>query len=331
MREGWEREILKKVTIFKSGKTVSKDVEKSSGSVLYTKVGDMNLVGNEVNITTSSRFVDFSDINENQIIPIGSVIFPKRGGAIATNKKRKIIKPTIVDLNTMAIVPSDKLFSEYLCYWLQSIDLQELSNVTSIPQINNNSFDNVYISYPSSLQEQQKIVAILDEAFEAINQAKANIEKNIANAQELFQSKLNEIFSQRGEGWEEKKLKELCLSTSNIKWQEYKNETFEYIDLSSVSRDTLTVTETSTINNENAPSRAKQIVLGNDVIFATTRPTLKRVTLITEEYHNQICSTGYAVLRANQEVINPNWIYYFIQTDLFMKRMEKLQRGASYP
>jgi len=60
------------------------------------------------------------------------------------------------------------------------------------------------------LPEQKRIVAILDEAFAAIDQAKAHIERNIQNAEELFQSKLNEIFSQRGEGWEESKLGEAC-------------------------------------------------------------------------------------------------------------------------
>ncbi len=204
MREGWERKILKEVTLFKSGKTISKDIERTFGEILYTKVGDMNLIGNEVNITTSSRFVDLKDINEKQIIPIGSIIFPKRGGAIATNKKRKIVKPTIVDLNTMAIAPTKKLLSEYLYYWFESIDLNDLSNGTSIPQINNNSFDNVFMSFPKDIQEQKHIVAILDKAFSTINQAKANIEKNIENAKELFQSKLNAIFSQKGDGWEEK-------------------------------------------------------------------------------------------------------------------------------
>lgn len=60
------------------------------------------------------------------------------------------------------------------------------------------------------IEEQKQIVAILDEAFEAIDQAQANIEKNIDNAKELFQSKLNEIFSQTGEGWEERSLGEIC-------------------------------------------------------------------------------------------------------------------------
>ena len=59
------------------------------------------------------------------------------------------------------------------------------------------------------IEEQQTIVAKLDQAFAAIDQAKANIEKNIANAKELFQSKLNQIFSQKGEGWVEKRVKEI--------------------------------------------------------------------------------------------------------------------------
>ncbi len=60
-----------------------------------------------------------------------------------------------------------------------------------------------------TLSEQQQIVEKLDTAFELINRAKANIEKNIQNAKELFQSKLNQVFSEKGEGWEEKRIKDL--------------------------------------------------------------------------------------------------------------------------
>ena len=63
-----------------------------------------------------------------------------------------------------------------------------------------------YESAIPPLPEQQQIVAILDKAFAAIDKAKANIERNLLNAKELFQSELNQIFSQKGEGWVEKKL-----------------------------------------------------------------------------------------------------------------------------
>ena len=61
-----------------------------------------------------------------------------------------------------------------------------------------------------SRQEQQRIVAILDEAFEGIATAKANAEKNLKNARQLFESHLNSVFSQRGEGWVEKRLGQVC-------------------------------------------------------------------------------------------------------------------------
>ena len=60
------------------------------------------------------------------------------------------------------------------------------------------------------LPEQHRIVAILDEAFTGIATAKANAEKNIQNARELFESDLHSIFTQRGEGWVEKKLRDVC-------------------------------------------------------------------------------------------------------------------------
>ena len=60
------------------------------------------------------------------------------------------------------------------------------------------------------LDEQKRIVAILDEAFEGIDQAIRNTEKNLANARELFDSYLNKIFTQKGDGWEERNFGDIC-------------------------------------------------------------------------------------------------------------------------
>ena len=59
------------------------------------------------------------------------------------------------------------------------------------------------------LSEQKRIVAILDEAFDYIATAVANTEKNLVNARELFESHLNTIFTQKGDGWVEKTLGEI--------------------------------------------------------------------------------------------------------------------------
>jgi type I restriction enzyme S subunit len=60
------------------------------------------------------------------------------------------------------------------------------------------------------LPEQKRIVTKLDKCFEAIDKARANVERNLQNAKELFQSQLDQIFTQKGEGWVEKKLGEEC-------------------------------------------------------------------------------------------------------------------------
>ena len=72
------------------------------------------------------------------------------------------------------------------------------------------------------------------------------------------------------------------------------------------------------------------LIKTNDLIFATVRPTHSRVALITKEYNEQICSTGYCVLRPKNCIIS-NLIYYFLLTYNFNEQMEKLQKGASYP
>lgn len=193
--DGWEEKIIKEVCELKSGTTISTNLERSEGDVLYVKVGDMTLPENEVEINTSSRFVYRAEIKANQIIPNGAIIFPKRGGAIATNKKRIIIKPTIVDLNTMAIIPGNKIDADYFFHWFQLIDLNSISNGTSIPQINNYSFDDVKIPFPKSKETQQTIVRQLDALRAETQKLEAVYQKKIADLEELKKSILQKAFA----------------------------------------------------------------------------------------------------------------------------------------
>lgn len=222
------------------------------------------------------------------------------------------------------LLPISQINSKFFSYQLRSIKLRDLGYARHFRLLKEKS-----IQIPP-VQEQEKIVEMLDKAFESIEKAKANIEKNIENAKELFQSKLNKMFSQTGDDWKQINIENLCNKTKNINWKENTESQFDYIDLSSVSRTSLIVTETKKIDSKNAPSRAKKIVNENDIIFGTTRPTLKRATKITKKYNNQICSTGYVVL-SPKDPKDSEWIFYFLLSNKFMKRMESLQRGASYP
>jgi restriction modification system DNA specificity domain protein len=121
------------------------------------------------------------------------------------------------------------------------------------------------------------------------------------------------------------------LNVKKIKWNDSQESSFNYIDLSSVDRENHSIYNTDLVTMQNAPSRAQQIVHTEDVLFGTTRPLLQRYCIVPNQYDEQICSTGFCVLRANKEKILPKWILYGISTNLFLSHIEKYEKGTSYP
>ena len=130
--------------------------------------------------------------------------------------------------------------------------------------------------------------------------------------------------------WQTKKLGEVLQKTETINPLKEPTRDFVYIDFSSINRENLAIENTNTIKGKDAPSRARKLVRTGDIIFATIRPTLRRIAIIPNEFNEEVCSTGYFVLRPKQELEN-KLIFYFLQTDDFTVKMEKLQKGASYP
>ncbi|MFT4256447.1 MAG: restriction endonuclease subunit S [Pseudoxanthomonas sp.] len=126
------------------------------------------------------------------------------------------------------------------------------------------------------------------------------------------------------------KLAEVCLRTETVDPQKSPQQTFEYVDVSGVSNQTFRIETTSQLLGKDAPSRARKLIETGDVIFATVRPTLMRVAKIPSALHRQVCSTGYIVLRAGNE-LDPSYLFYSLFRAEFSEAMEKLQKGASYP
>ena len=127
-----------------------------------------------------------------------------------------------------------------------------------------------------------------------------------------------------------KKLLNITKKVDNINWKVTDKELC-YIDLSSVNTGNKRIEATELITKANAPSRAKQIVKSKDIIFGTTRPMQERLALIPDYLDNQVCSTGYCVLRSDKEIVKEKWIYYNLLKTDFYKYVELNQKGASYP
>lgn len=131
-------------------------------------------------------------------------------------------------------------------------------------------------------------------------------------------------------GWQVKKLGEVLKKTEMTNPAARPTEEFTYIDISSVSNKSFLVENPCIMLGKDAPSRARKLVNTGDIIFATVRPTLQRICVIPDQLNNQVCSTGFFVLRPT-ELLNNSYLFYYLFSDSFTKGMEALQKGASYP
>ena len=106
---------------------------KKDGPFFFLKVSDMNLPGNEKYIVSSQNFIDDAAAvrMRAKIHTAGTIIFPKIGGAIATNKRRILTRGSAIDNNCLGITFSQELPVEWCYFLLTTLDFTQYQAGTS--------------------------------------------------------------------------------------------------------------------------------------------------------------------------------------------------------
>jgi len=213
MKEGWEEKKLGEVCTFENGDRGKNYPSRSKfvkAGIPFVNTGhlenkkiqfkEMNFISKETyDLISRGKFIE------------GDLLFCLRGSLgkfalVETGMTGAIASSLVI------VRPSRDISSDYLSYFFGSSMCEKMigqfAGGAAQPNLGAKDLMKFQIPIPP-ISEQKEIVALLDEAFAAIDTAKANIEKNIENANELFQSRLNEIISRKGEGWEEKRLGDL--------------------------------------------------------------------------------------------------------------------------
>ena len=121
--KGWKEVSLGDVCKIVSGTGFPKAYQNSvSANIPFLKVSDMNLKGNEKYIVTSNFSVNDEIIKKIKAkkYPERTIIFPKIGGAILTNKKRILSKPSCFDNNVMGLIPNDEINGNFFYYFIHA-------------------------------------------------------------------------------------------------------------------------------------------------------------------------------------------------------------------
>ncbi|ECS5741549.1 restriction endonuclease subunit S [Salmonella enterica subsp. enterica serovar Derby] len=132
----------------------------SDKEILMCKVSDMNLEGNEKFIVSTINTIskDLADEYKIKTSEPGTIIFPKIGGAIATNKRRILVQETAIDNNCLGIKPCNAISGEWFYLILSALDMSKYQSGTSIPAINQSVIGSIPIALPS-LKMQEKILS----------------------------------------------------------------------------------------------------------------------------------------------------------------------------
>jgi len=164
------------------------------------------------------------------------------------------------------------------------------------------------------LPEQQRIVGILDDAIDGIATVKANAEKNLKNARALFESHLQSVFTQRGEGWVEKKLGDICAITSTL----VDPRKDEFIDLTHVGAGNIkpqtgVFVELKTAREEDLIS-GKFLFDESMVLYSKIRPYLMKVA---RPRFNGLCSADMYPLAPFPNEITRDYLFHLLLSNHF--------------
>jgi type I restriction enzyme S subunit len=122
---------------------------------LLLKVSDLNAPGNELSVSTALAWSPAAGARSSTA-PTGSIVIPKRGASIATNKKRILRRPAILDPNLMGIEPLDQVVSaEWLHAWFETVDLASLQSGSSVPQLNKQDLVHLAVPLPPMAHQRQ--------------------------------------------------------------------------------------------------------------------------------------------------------------------------------
>jgi len=196
--EGWSVERLDNFARVISTRMSYSELESAENDlegavrVVGIKVSDMNRVGNESVITSAALEKTLNErLAASRCAPPGTIVFPKRGAAIATNKKRLTNTWSVFDPNVIGVVPNDPSSAGFLYHWFQLFDLRTITEPGPTPQLNKKHLDPLLVPAPSTTDERRDIAAVLDALDHKI---KLNQQKRTV-LEELFKSLLHSLLT----------------------------------------------------------------------------------------------------------------------------------------
>jgi len=333
---GWEIKEIGDICNLMTGGTPSRNKPEYfvNGEIKWLVSGDIH--SKEI-YDCEGRITEEGLKNSNaKYLPINSVLIALNGqgktrGTVALLRTKATCNQSLVSICSKKEI---EVTPEYIFYNLHSRYL-EIRKITGDDNkerrgLNMPTIRKIKIPVPP-LAEQKRIVAILDEAFEGIDRAIANTEKTLANSRELFESYLNAIFTQKGNGWAQNKLSEVCekITDGTHQTPKYFETGFVFLSSRNVTTGTIDWEKVKYIDEAQHVVMQKRVSPRPDDILLAKNGTTGVAALVDKEIDFDIY-VSLALLRP-LAVILPRFMLHFVNSPVAKKQFNKRLKGIGVP
>ena len=234
-----------------------------------------------------------------------------------------------------AIRANEQIDRNFLFYTLLAVQDQIQGNEGAVfASINKKQIENLPFSYPP-LPEQERIVAILDEAFAAIAAATDNAEKNLANARESFEGYLNELFQKGGDNWDSGTLSDFVSEIATgpfgslLHKSDYVEGGIPLINPINIIGGAVVADSSKTVELETYKRLAKHVVHDGDIVVAR-RGEIGRCAVIGQSEEGWICGTGCFVIRPSERVAS-RFLGHMLRSAVYREKLGRVAGRATMP
>ena len=259
----------------------------------------------------------------------------RKNDILITVKGSGVGKVNLLDENEVAIsrqlmaIRVTKADRQFVYAFLSTVfdHFQDASTGAAIPGISRDQVLGLPIAVPP-LAEQQRIVGLLDEAFEGLATAKANAEKNLQNARALFESHLQSIFTQRGPGWVEKPLGEVCVVKDGTHDSpKYVADGIPFVTQKNIREDGLTFEKTKFISQvDHDDFYRRSNAAHGDILISMIGANRGMACIVDDERTFSIKNVG--LVKQNPS-INQEFLLYFLKSPQAASFVKGASKGGA--
>lgn len=323
--KGWEIKKLGEVCETRAGGTPLKSHKEyyEGGNIPWLLSGEVS----QGEIFEVKNFITEKGLNNSsaKIFPLNTVLVAMYGATAGQVGILRIEAST--NQAVCGILPNNVTVPEYLFYCFLSKKEELISQAVggAQPNISQIKIKNTLIPLPS-IEEQQSIVAKLDEAFEAIEKAKANAEQNLKNTKELFDSYLHSIFENKGKDWEEKTLGDITSKIGSGATPRGGNASYKTCGISlirSMNVHDLEFKEKNLafIDDKQARELNNVTIEENDILFNITGASVARCCVVPKQYLPARVNQHVSIIRTKKEIIEPIFLNLLLVSKIYKDQL----------